>query len=97
MFSSSREDPERRARKAEVKAWAAELLAAQPEDTILVTELQCTEPGCPPIETVIALMRPGVQQKLKVHKALSDIRREDLEQALHGHCDAPDSATAQGA
>lgn len=86
MFSSSREDPERRARRAEVKAWAAELLEAQPEDRILVTEVQCTEPGCPPVETVIALIRPGTQQKIKVHKALCSIRRDDLERAMRGQC-----------
>jgi len=83
MFSSSREDPERRARKAEIKAWAAELLQAQPDDSIWVTELECTEPGCPPRETVVALLRPSAQQTIKVHKALCEIGRDDLLQALH--------------
>lgn len=49
---------------------------------ILVTELACTEPGCPPTETVIALMHPGAPQQFKVHKPLSEVTEDDVVRAL---------------
>lgn len=49
---------------------------------ILVTELACTEPGCPPTETVIALMRPGAPKQFKIHKPLADVTEEDVAYAF---------------
>ena len=64
---------------AAVKRWAAEAFQLTEDTTIMVTELRCTEPGCPPLETVIALLHPqtGTRQH-KVHKALCDLARDDV-------------------
>ncbi|HVY38348.1 MAG TPA: hypothetical protein VHM31_10435, partial [Polyangia bacterium] len=55
--------------------------AGAPEDaTIVVTELACSEPGCPPYEVVMAVLRPGgippVQKKL--HKRLAELSRPEV-------------------
>lgn len=50
--------------------------------TILVTELACSEPGCPPTETVIALMYPGAPEQVKIHKPLRLVTAADVEQSL---------------
>jgi hypothetical protein len=50
------------------------------EDSVIVTELQCSEPGCPPLETVVLIAAAGratVQHKL--HCAAGDVRFEDLQ------------------
>jgi hypothetical protein len=45
-----------------------------------VAELRCTEPGCPPIETVIAILdSPGSPRQYKVHKPISEVTFEDVE------------------
>ena len=64
---------------AMVKRWAADVFQLTEDTTVMVTELHCTEPGCPPLETVIALLHPqaGTRQH-KVHKALRDITRDDV-------------------
>jgi hypothetical protein len=49
---------------------------------ILVTELACTEPGCPPTETVIALMQPGTPIQVKIHKPLCTVTKDDVIRAL---------------
>lgn len=54
------------------------------EVRILVTELACTEPGCPPTETVIALMHPGSPQQFKIHKPLARVAEEDVVRVLGG-------------
>ena len=63
----------------QIKAWARELLAPADSDTILVSELACREPGCPPIETVIAVLRgPGDSTQYKLHRPSAEITREDI-------------------
>lgn len=68
-----------------IKSWVEN----QPSTTgcsILVTELKCTEPGCPPIETVIALLpdpKSGIKKRqFKIHKPLSGVTEEDVVRAL---------------
>jgi hypothetical protein len=39
-----------------VKRWVRELFMPSDEATVMVTELHCSEPGCPPLETVIATL-----------------------------------------
>jgi hypothetical protein len=64
---------------ATVKGWTADAFQLTEDTTLMVTELHCSEPGCPPLETVIALLHPqtGTRQ-FKVHKALRDVTREDV-------------------
>lgn len=73
-----RRDPEITAR---VKQWVIEELG-DADGTILVTELACSEPGCPPVETVIALLTEGEQRQRKIHKPLAEVDRSDVKAAL---------------
>ena len=62
-----------------IKDWARELLALGDEVTILVSELSCSEPGCPPIETVIAVFRGRENPtKYTIHRASVDVTRDDV-------------------
>ncbi len=67
------------AKIGQVKSWVREQFSL-PEDTVvMVTELRCTEPGCPPLETVIALLDgPGSKRQYKLHKGVADVTREDI-------------------
>ena len=68
---------------ARVRGWARELWRLGEGDSVVVSELRCSEPGCPPLETVVLIAaegRPTFQHKLRL--GASDIRREDL-QALY--------------
>ena len=65
---------------ARVRGWARELWRLDDEDSVVVTELACSEPGCPPLETVVliaAVDRPTVQRKL--HLPAAHVRFEDLQ------------------
>ena len=44
---------------SQVKNWVTTLLNLNDSTTIFVTQLECKEQGCPPIETVIALIESG--------------------------------------
>ncbi|NJO00192.1 MAG: hypothetical protein HC875_41795 [Anaerolineales bacterium] len=68
----------------QIKQWVSEEFGLEEEVPVLVTELQCTEEGCPPLETVIAIMdRPGQPRQHKLHKALADVTIEDIVELAH--------------
>lgn len=67
-----------------LKTWTYEALELSPDVPISISQLQCHEPGCPPIETVIAVMTQPTQT-YKVHAAAGDISQAALVEALHGH------------
>lgn len=77
---------------AGVKRWVAEAFGLDESILVMVTELQCTEPGCPPIETVIALMGgPEGRRQFKLHARIAEITRDQVVAlaagAAHTHAD----------
>jgi hypothetical protein len=66
---------------ATVKAWAREALRIGDDTTILLSELACTEPGCPPVETVVAVFA-ATTTKVTIHKPLHEITQTDIHAAL---------------
>jgi hypothetical protein len=73
----------------QIKAWVYEALTLSAEVPISISQLQCHEPGCPPIETVIAVMMQPTQT-YKIHAAAADITQKQVMAALHRenrHCD----------
>jgi hypothetical protein len=77
LFAPSRKaDPKR---ISEVKEWVAEVFRLGSDVSVMVTELRCTEPGCPPLETVIAILdQPGQPRQFKIHKAVADVTFADV-------------------
>lgn len=72
---------------ARVKALVADLVG--PTDvTVLVTELECAEPGCPPVETVIALRGVDGSIQYKIHKPVAEVSIDDVRSALDGSAPA---------
>lgn len=64
-----------------IKAWTRTVLHLNDETTVMVTELECREPGCPPIETVIAVLKgPGDTQQYKIHKTATEVGLSDIEE-----------------
>jgi hypothetical protein len=64
-----------------IKTWTREALQLNDETTVMVTELECREPGCPPIETVIAVLKgPGNTQQYKIHKTANEVGLSDIEE-----------------
>ena len=75
-----RRDP---ADTARVKALVDDLVGTE-DVTVFVTELACIEPGCPPIETVIALLGADGNVQYKIHKPAADVSIDDVRSALDG-------------
>ena len=63
----------------QVKSWIYQTFDLSEDISVMITELQCTEEGCPPIETVIVIMEtPGKPRQYKIHKPLSDVNQADI-------------------
>jgi hypothetical protein len=48
------------------------------EGAIMVAEVACAVPGCPPIETVIAFWSSGRRHHFKVFKPAAEVTDDDL-------------------
>ncbi len=75
--NSEKRDP---VQTAIIRAWVAELLTVPDGAFVMVKQMECPEEGCPPVETIIAILCDyGGPQQWKLHKPISDVTREDIE------------------
>lgn len=73
---------------ARVKDWAAASFNLSADVTVMVTELRCTEEGCPPIETIIAILdTPGSPRQYKVYKTMAEVTPADIAALANGTSD----------
>jgi hypothetical protein len=78
-FGAFRQDAVQVSALERVKAWTRDSLALPQEDTILVAEVACARPGCPPLETVVTFWtRAGERHWFKVFKPVAEVAFDDL-------------------
>lgn len=66
-----------------LKRETQQLLDLTEDDVVLVTEASCSEPGCPDVETVVAILRKGERPQIgRVHKPMPRVETADLVQAF---------------
>ncbi|WP_246096034.1 hypothetical protein [Streptomyces botrytidirepellens] len=59
------------------------LLGLDDDTAVVVRQLACTEPGCPPLETVIAVLpMNGRARRWTLHTTAEEITEDDLRAAL---------------
>ena len=62
-----------------LKGWTRARFALSPDDAVLIAEVECGLPGCPPRETVVAFWTaPERRHSFKVFKRLDDVLEDDL-------------------
>ena len=61
-----------------VREWVERVFVLPSEAHVAVTELHCTEPGCPPLETVIAFWIGEQRHHLKLFKPVAEVTPNDL-------------------
>lgn len=63
-----------------IKSWVREAAGLGDDCTVMVSELRCREPGCPEIETVVAVMRAGqAGRKVTFECAIDQLSRDMVE------------------
>jgi hypothetical protein len=62
-----------------VTAWTRARFALGDEDTVSVSQVTCTVPGCPPLETVVAFWTAGeTRHHFKIFKPVVEVVEDDL-------------------
>jgi hypothetical protein len=60
-----------------LKEHVCQLLALDADDIVLTRQLACTEPGCPPLETVVAVLPTGgAARRWTLHPAACSLRHQ---------------------
>jgi nitrate reductase delta subunit len=82
MFSTLAQGPLHDAAVAQVETWVRDRFRLPPEAVVMVSELACQVPGCPPLETVVAYWMgaasEAVRHHLKVFKPVQLVQPDDL-------------------
>jgi nitrate reductase delta subunit len=63
MLGSFKKSPEHLEALDRVKEWTRERFTLSQDTVILVSEIACSLPGCPPLETVVAFWTEGDDQR----------------------------------
>lgn len=86
-FGTFQRDPDHLRGLERVRRWTREHLELTADDTVMVSEVACNRPGCPPLETVVAFWSDGGERyplrhperhMFKVFKAAADVVPDDL-------------------
>ena len=78
-FGAFRRDAAQVGALAQVKVWTRESLELAQDDTVLVAEVACARPGCPPLETVVTFWTAaGERHWFKVFKPVAEVAFDDL-------------------
>lgn len=64
---------------AQIKRWMYDELGPDVDAVVTVSEVACTEPGCPPLETVVSVFPEGEESYLlKLAKPMVEVEQMDL-------------------
>jgi hypothetical protein len=75
----SSRNPEHQDALARVREWTRERFKLGEAATILVAQIACGLPGCPPLETVVVFWtEDGKRHQFKIFKPVQDVVVDDL-------------------
>lgn len=65
-----------------IKRWTRECLGLEDDDVVLVQELNCRDPGCPMVETVVAVIAENCTMRWRFERPGFAVSQTMLKQAL---------------
>jgi nitrate reductase delta subunit len=79
MLGSIRKSPSKLKALELVAAWTRARFKLPPDAAVLVSEVTCSLPGCPPLETVVAFWGEGnTRHSFKLFKPVAQVSEDDL-------------------
>ena len=82
MMRSRKLGPGNDAAVDRVRDWTRARFALTDDDTVMVSEVACSVPGCPPIETHLVFWTAAGRHHFKIFKPLADVVEDDLPPAF---------------
>jgi nitrate reductase delta subunit len=78
-FASAKRDPERGVAAERVRQWTRARFALPEDAAVMVAQVTCAVPGCPPLESVVAFWTENDKRHhFKVFKPLAEVVEDDL-------------------
>lgn len=65
-----------------LRGWTRKRFALGDDDTVMVSEIACAVPGCPPIETHVVFWTQAGRHHFKIFKPLTEVAEVDLPPAF---------------
>jgi hypothetical protein len=65
-----------------MRGWTQTRFALADDETVMVSELACGVPGCPPIETHVVFWTAAGRHHFKIFKPLAQVSEDDLPPAF---------------
>jgi hypothetical protein len=65
-----------------LRDWTRARFALSDDETVMVSEVACSVPGCPPIETHLVFWTAAGRHHFKIFKPLADVVEDDLPPAF---------------
>ena len=82
MLGFTTKSPDRAGALARVRGWTKARFALTDDETVMVSELACSVPGCPPIETHVVFWTAAGRHHFKFFKPLAQVTENDLPPAF---------------
>ena len=82
MLGFTTKSPDRAGALALVRGWTKARFALTDDETVTVSELACSVPGCPPIETHVVFWTAAGRHHFKIFKPLAQVTENDLPPAF---------------
>jgi nitrate reductase molybdenum cofactor assembly chaperone NarJ/NarW len=82
MLGLKKKSPDRIAAHERLRAWTRERFALAGEDAIMVSEIACSVPGCPPVETHVVFWTQAGRHHFKIFKPLAEVAADDVPPAF---------------
>jgi nitrate reductase molybdenum cofactor assembly chaperone NarJ/NarW len=78
MLRFTKQRPDQSAASERVREWTRQRFKLAEGETVMVLEIACAVPGCPPIETHVVFWTDQGRHHCKIFKPLADVVEDDL-------------------
>jgi hypothetical protein len=79
LFGHERPDADGLAQVESIRGWTRQRFKLAPELAILVSEMACSLPGCPPLETLVAFWTADERRhQFKLYKPMAEVIYDDI-------------------
>jgi nitrate reductase delta subunit len=82
MLGFAKRTPDHTASTDRLGEWTRARFALTRDETVMVSELACSVPGCPPIETHVVFWTAAGRHHFKIFKSLVEASEDDLPPAF---------------
>lgn len=82
MLGLKKKSPDRAAAHERLRAWTRARFTLGDDATIMVSEIACTVPGCPPLETHVVFWTQAGRHHFKIFKPLAEAAPDDVPPAF---------------